>query len=380
MQGLSAFFCARSRASLARRGTFLVLCLGSPLVAASACGSDTPSDSEDGGRAGDGAAGAPEGGRDGTGGDAGDEATGGSSSGTAGTNTGGNSGTGATGGTDPGGSTGQGGDAGDGSGGTDVTGGTGGDAMGGGGMGGTGGSGGVGGAAGSGGASGCTAPCLVHRYSFTGSGTTVTDSVGTAHGTAVGCTLSAGGVTMAGAMSDQYVDLPDGILASLTDATFEAWVTWSGTGYWQRIFDFGSSTSGVGQGTEGATYLFLTPRTDNTMKARVAYSLAGETGETFLDAAAVLPSLTMTHVAVVVNDTANALSLYVNGAVTGTPATFGGQLSSIQTVNDWLGRSQFVADEEFNGTIHEFRIYGVARSASELQASYTAGPDSIPSQ
>jgi hypothetical protein len=292
-----------------------------------------------------------------------------------------------------GGSTGQGGDAGSGAiggsdGGTSMGGGGtsmgGGDtSMGGGGMGGAAGSATSGGSGGSGGSAGspaCAAPCLVHRYSFNGSGMTVTDSVGTAHGTAISCSLSAGGITMAGGTSDQYVDLPDGILASLTDATFEAWVTWSGTGYWQRIFDFGSSSGGVGQQGMGITYLFLTARTSSSMTARVAYSLSGETGETFVNAPGALPSLTMTHVAVVVNDTANTLSLYVNGAVSGSPAAFSGQLSSIQGVNDWLGRSQYSTDEEFSGTIHEFRIYGVARSASELQASYTAGPDSAPTQ
>jgi len=55
-------------------------------------------------------------------------------------------------------------------------------------------------------------------------------------------------------------------------------------------------------------------------------------------------------------------------------------LSSIPAANNWLGRSQFAADSEFAGTISEFRIYGTARTASQIQASYTAGENMVPPQ
>ena len=44
---------------------------------------------------------------------------------------------------------------------------------------------------------------LVHRYSFGGSGTTATDSIGAADGTVVNAELMGGDVTLSGETSDQ---------------------------------------------------------------------------------------------------------------------------------------------------------------------------------
>jgi hypothetical protein len=34
-----------------------------------------------------------------------------------------------------------------------------------------------------------------------------------------------------------------------------------------------------------------------------------------------------------------------------------------------------MADPSFTGTLHEFRIYNTALSATEIRASFTSGPD-----
>jgi hypothetical protein len=247
----------------------------------------------------------------------------------------------------------------------------------------TGGAAGTGGAAtggtGTGGTAGCGV-CVVHRYSFGGTGTTVTDSVGTAHGTAMNTTLASGSVALAGTTSDQYVELPASVLSGLTNATFEVWVTWSAGAAWQRIFDFGDNdgTGAGSQGANGLTYLFLSPKAvNNTGHLRVAYTLSGPTGETKIDAPAALPSGAIAHVAVVVDQTASSLALYVNGAASGS-ATLSSPLASINNLNNWIGRSQFSSDPEFAGSVQEFRVYGVARTAAQIQASYTAGPDALP--
>ena len=56
-----------------------------------------------------------------------------------------------------------------------------------------------------------------------------------------------GKLTIAGGASDAYVDLPNNVIGSgsgLTNATLEAWVTWTSAGAvaddQQRIFDFGN--------------------------------------------------------------------------------------------------------------------------------------------
>jgi len=55
--------------------------------------------------------------------------------------------------------------------------------------------------------------------------------------------------------------------------------------------------------------------------------------------------------------------------------TFQGSLSTLNDINNWLGRSQYTKDPAFQGSIDEFRIYRKALSEAEVQASFAAGPD-----
>lgn len=310
---------------------------------------------------------------------------GGSSSGSGGTPTaaGGTESAGGTGGSPPLG----------GSGGTDSVGGSGGNGGTGAeaGVGGSGGGGTAGAAGGTGGSAGggnddcpnassdcaALAAALLHRYTFAGTGTQIMDEKGSAHGTAIGASLSGTG-TLPLNGADQYVDLPNDLLSGLTDATFEAWLVWSGGGTaWQRIFDFGSNDMGEDAQGTGETYLFLTPMAVNTSgRLRAAYTTTGpgDANETLIDASQALPIGTVSHVAVVFDDSGNELRLYLNGALEGS-VTLSGTLSAITFQNNWLGRSQFSADPELVGTLREFRIYGAALSESEIQTSYAAGED-----
>lgn len=217
---------------------------------------------------------------------------------------------------------------------------------------------------------------LVHRYSFNTLGTIVDDTVGTTHGSAVNTEVtSSGKLDLAGADSDQYVNLPNGLLQDLKDATFEAWVNWNGGGVWQRIFDFGNSYEGEDLQGGGSTYLFLTPK-HTYGSLWLAYSLDGAARETVVDAGVQLPAGATSHVAAVVDDTNDTLSLYLDGSLKAS-VPFQGELAAIDDVNNWLGRSQFIADREFGGTFYEFRIYAAALTEAQLTVSYAAGPDPV---
>ena len=221
---------------------------------------------------------------------------------------------------------------------------------------------------------------LVHRYTFDGTGTVVIDAEGGPSGDVVGATLTGDGtVTLAGRMTGEYVDLPNGILSSLDSATIEAWLTWAGGYEWQRIFDFGDDQTGVegSQGT-GSTYLFLTPRLtdDGGALVRLAYQRVGY-HEVQLDATRTLPMGTLTHVAVTFDARNETLSVYIDGQLEN--ALVGGdvpiRLSMLNDINNWLGRSQYAADPDLGATIEEFRIYARALDATELAASFDAGPN-----
>lgn len=222
---------------------------------------------------------------------------------------------------------------------------------------------------------------LVHRYDFEGEGSQVMDRVGTDHGTVeAGGSLSQvsgkGVVALTGGAEGPYVDLPNGLVSSLTSVTLETWVTWAGGDAWQRIFDFGSS-SAVAEGTpaDGKTYLFVTPTAGADGVLRGVYSLDGsaEAAETRVSGAAALPQA-LTQVVLVVNSAGQQLELYVNGESAGGQP-FTGSLADLEDVNCWLGRSQFDSDPGLVGTLHDFRIYGAALNASQIATSFANGPD-----
>jgi hypothetical protein len=271
---------------------------------------------------------------------------------------------------------------------------------------------------------------LSHRYAFNGTGTAVVDSAagGDADGESVNVELSGQGtLPLAGLTSDQYAGLPNRILSTLPEGapttgsiTLEAWLQWSGGPAWQRIFDFGENDGPLEgeQGTVGLSYLFLTPRTPNepllvgaspqNAKLRVAYRRPGSSEfEVTLDADIAMPSGVVTHVAVVIDGTLKRMSLYVDGKLNNGIAHFrnprdpaftsmrgvydwsapvasgdGGMvtppaidLTVVQDINNWLGRSQFEADNELQATYYEFRIYGAALTPELVDISHKGGPD-----
>jgi len=223
---------------------------------------------------------------------------------------------------------------------------------------------------------------LVHRFAFDGTGTVVRDSLAAATGSVVGSDLTgSGAVTLAGRMEGQYVDLPNGLVSGLESVTLETWLTWYGGPEWQRIFDFGDDQTGVeGAQGSGSTYLFLTPRItdDGGRLVRVAYQRTAYP-EVQLDATRTLPAGTLTHVAVTFDGATSTFALYLDGGlensmvVSNVPM----QLSAINDINDWMGRSQYAADPDLGATIEEFRIYSVALSAAQIRTSFSAGPNAV---
>jgi hypothetical protein len=249
--------------------------------------------------------------------------------------------------------------------------------------------------------------CLVHRYSFNdrssadagsvdagegGAGGMVADSINHADGIALNLALTGtGSLTLAGGTSNQYVVLPSGILSALGDnVTIEAWLTWPGTGgAWQRVFDFGSSSAGPGLQGTGTAFLFATPLSgtgfllSSFVTANGGLAEADSTGLFPIDAAmhemAVVVSTPAADAGTTADGGGPTLTLYLDGVVKGRVPT-SSKVSAVPDVNNWLGRSQFTADPNLQGTYFEFRIYSAARSDAQITASTAAGPDALPAQ
>lgn len=220
-------------------------------------------------------------------------------------------------------------------------------------------------------ACGSLAVSLVHRYGFDGTGFRVVDSVGGADGTAINAALSGTGeLVLQGGDTNQYAELPDGLLSALSSATLEVWVSREQPKRkaWDRIFDFGVSTGGDTQQGNGESYLFLAAEE----VFRTAFLNTQVGAEIRVDAPVAFPLGVTTHVAVVVDQQVGELRLYLGGVQQGV-TLLSEPLSSVRDVNNWLGRSQFIVDGGFGGSLREFRIYRAALSQAELAASFALG-------
>ena len=231
----------------------------------------------------------------------------------------------------------------------------------------TGGNGGTGGTS-AGGAGGQSLPPLFAYYPFDQTaGPAIADASGNGRaGTLAGtATFPAGvignGLSLPG-LSGDYVALPSALLQTVTSVTIAVWVNVHTDQTWQRVFDFGSSTN---------VYMFFSPHAGGTNVARFAITTSGNGNEQRLDAAAVLPVATWTHVAIVLG--AGGGTLYLNGAAVATNAALALRPADLgATANSWLGRSQFTADPLFNGEIDDLRIYNSALTAGQITTIYNA--------
>ncbi len=263
--------------------------------------------------------------------------------------------------------------------------GTGGTGTGGTGTGGTG-TGGTGtGGAGTGGAgTGGAAPDLVLWYKFDEeSGTTAADSSAAAGSPRNGTLTTAGtggavtfsavhqvgthsvSMTANAATGGGFVVMPP--LAELAPAavTIATWVYATANRDWQRIFDFGSSTS-------INAFLTTSQGTDASNTIRFAITLGGNAMEQRIDTTTVLPLNSWHHLAVVLGaGSPYTGTLYLDGVAVGTNPAMTLHASDLgATTANHLGRSQFVADWYFAGQLDDFRVYARALGAAEITALF----------
>jgi fibronectin type 3 domain-containing protein len=152
--------------------------------------------------------------------------------------------------------------------------------------------------------------------------------------------------------SSQYLRIPAGAIGTVENMTIAAWVNWDGGNNWQRIFDFGDSTS---------RYLFLTP-SSGAGKLRFAFNNGN--GEKAAETSS-LAIGTWVHVAVTLNG--STTKLYVNGVAVATAADAINPVGfDFKPLNSYIGKSQFAADPLFNGRVDDFRIYNYPLTSSQV--------------
>ena len=211
---------------------------------------------------------------------------------------------------------------------------------------------------------------LVAHYPLEGTGTTVADASGNGLDATVvgGAELGPDGVVLDGV--DDYVDLPDDLMAGLDAITvaFDVLIHPDLTGNYM-IYGLGNTTDWYGDG-----YLF-----SEGNPLRTAIASGNWTTEQNLEATppSNAPRGVWTHVAYTLAPDGTAV-LYQDGVeiarrtgVTVTPGSIG---DGVTTAN-YIGRSVYTPDPYFEGAVHDFRIYDRALTEAEIDDIVLANVD-----
>ena len=222
----------------------------------------------------------------------------------------------------------------------------------------------------------CDPGLPTRHYAFDGVGTEIVDQRGGPSGRLLGGATLDGSGTLHLDGIDDYVDLPNGILAGLEEITVAAWIKHLGGGGYTRIFDFGTTSIGEDPATNasyvGRSYFAATPTTgDDPSGVATLLSGSGSGGEIHAATATFLGHTAVHQVVVVVAK--GTLALYLDGARVARVAR-STSLSAVDDVNDWLGRSNYAADPYLWADYEDFRVYDRALADCAIAATFAAGP------
>ncbi|AND17895.1 family 43 glycosylhydrolase [Rathayibacter tritici] len=206
-----------------------------------------------------------------------------------------------------------------------------------------------------------TAAGEILRYTFDGgSGTTVRDSSGNNQNG----TLPSGGTWKDGALqldgTDDYVKLPNDLLAGVTDLTIQSdvWIDPAQASPY-FLYGLGNTTNGAGDG-----YLFTSGN-----NYRTSLATGNWTTEQTVAGGSALPRGTWAHLTYTLQGTTGTIYLdgvkVASGTVTTDPKDIGGG----STLANFIGRSNYDGDNRFRGQIREFAIYNRALSAADVLAA-----------
>ncbi len=219
---------------------------------------------------------------------------------------------------------------------------------------------------------------LAHRWSFD----SLEDSAGSADAILVGSAALTGSGSLnlpGGGTRTNYATVPIGTtIAGLSSMTVEVWFTMNAQQDWSKAWMFGSDNGS----SNASPYIDFTPRAGVTGNPPSAgFKLANTGTESNTRSApnpAALAASTTIHSTVVFDSEKNTISLYLGGALVDS-TDWPNDISDLgNTVDNFIGAPVHYADSDFNGSIHEMRIWDGALTPNLVAANDTSGPDVIP--
>ena len=158
-------------------------------------------------------------------------------------------------------------------------------------------------------------------------------------------------------LATQYVNLPAGAGAA---QTVSGWVKWNGGNEWQRIFDFGQSTS---------QYFFLTTA-DSSNLPQCAITPQSSVYVQTIESPVPIATGQWNHIAVVLDGREGIL--YLNGNAVAVNNGVNLLPSDIGSTDCYFGKSQFPSDPTFNGRLSAMRLDSSAEPLAQIIAPVPA--------
>ena len=233
----------------------------------------------------------------------------------------------------------------------------------------------------------------VHRWSFNETSGTTFANTGTLGGAAAqlkgaGASLTGTGVDLPGGSSatQAYIDLPNNA-ASGKDAgpgygsvSYEVWVTAQSPQTWSRIMDFGTGSAGEvndpGGAFDGTNYILLSNNIGGDPNMRIEMVGAPvPAGNGTRDTAGATIIGSPQHIVMSYDAADGHWKWYRNGDL--MEAFPGSAPSTLNDVNNWLGRSNWAADLNTDALYDEFRIYDYALTDLQIQQNLLDGPNAL---
>lgn len=244
-----------------------------------------------------------------------------------------------------------------------------------------------------------------HRWNFNeASGTSFADS-GTAGSGATAAALKGAGAALTGtgvnlpggsSATQAYIDLPNGVASGkdisaggYAAVTYEVFSTVDRINNtdpslpWSRVVDFGTSSAGEvtapggsfnGSAANGGSYIALTNSTGNDPNMLLERN--NTTGAGNRSAAEATQLGTERHIVITYDPSDSMWKWYLNGNLMEGFSSDAGP-SSLNDVNNWLGRSNFSGDANTDGTYNEFRIFDYSLTDAQIQQNFLDGPNKL---
>ncbi|MBN2736545.1 MAG: family 43 glycosylhydrolase [Spirochaetales bacterium] len=158
--------------------------------------------------------------------------------------------------------------------------------------------------------------------------------------------------------STVYETIPAGIASELGDFSIGCQLNLNTLDTWTRVFDLGMDNN---------VFMMMTPDSGTTGFPYFAITISGNDGEQGIDSDKALQPGQWQHIAVV-KEGVTAI-MYIDGEEAGRNSNMTLSPSDMgNTIDNFIGRSQWEQDPYLNAEIDDFRIYNRAISANELAA------------